>query len=101
MCVCVCECVMFPLSLAAQNNCFVDEHTARKMCHAPKDTLPSLMEISARAVLGYDIPWVSSSLPLCIEGKCPCVLCVGCKIVQMHPVLIRRTFKMYMYYTCR
>ena len=53
---------------AAQNNCFIDEHTANEMCHTPKCPVPPLIEMSARAVINYDIPWDSTSLPTFLKG---------------------------------
>ena len=53
---------------AAQNNCFVDERTANEMCHTPKYPVPPLIEMSARAVINYDITWDSTSLPTFLKG---------------------------------
>ena len=58
----------FPLC-PAQNNCFMDEQTAREMSHTPTDPVPPLMELAARAALDLNIHWNSAFLPLYIKGK--------------------------------
>ena len=53
---------------AAQNNKFVDEHTASEMCQTPTDAVPPLLEVAARAVLDHDLHWDSPSLPTSLRG---------------------------------
>ena len=59
---------------AAQNNSFVDERTAQEMCHTPTDSVPPLMELSARAVLNHGVAWDSVPLPICLRGEYSCVV---------------------------
>lgn len=61
--------LVYVISLpTAQNNSFVDERAAQNMCYAPRDTVPPLIEMSARAVHNYGIAWDSISLPTCLQG---------------------------------
>ena len=58
-----------PLIFAAQNNCLINEHTAEELCREPEDPLPPLLEIAARAVIGYQLTWEPGSIPKHLDGK--------------------------------
>lgn len=53
----------------AQNNCFVDERTAKTLSRAPESCLPPLLELAGRAVLKHNLSWETGSVPGVLNGR--------------------------------
>ena len=53
---------------AAQNNCLIDEHTAKTLCRTPCGPLPPLLELAARTVLKYQLTWQPGTVPRYLNG---------------------------------
>jgi len=50
-------------TFTAQNNCLIDESTAKSLCRTPRDPLPPLLELAARMVVRHELTWQPGSIP--------------------------------------
>ena len=52
---------------SAQNNCLVDEQTAKTWHRNPSPLFPPLLELSARAVLRHKLSWEPGAIPQVLD----------------------------------